>query len=122
MPCTVKKTIQLIVEHGNDYVITVKGNQPKLFHQLKAVAKENQPAERFTDVEKTRNRITCRIVNVFDDICKIDSEWSTVKSFVQVERIGIRVWEALSTNQLLHQFFSCFCCPLCTNYSWTLEN
>ena len=28
MPCTAKKTTQLIVEHGNDYVITVKGNQP----------------------------------------------------------------------------------------------
>ncbi len=90
MPCTAKKTTQLIVERGNDYVITVKGNQPRLFHQLQAVCKENQPTERYTDVENNRNRVTCRIVSVFDGICKIDSEWSTVKSFVQVERIGIR--------------------------------
>ena len=90
MPYTAKKTTQLVVERGNDYVIAVKGNQPKLFHQVQTTCRENQLFKRFTDVEKTRNRVTCRIVSVFDDIRKIDSEWSTVKSFVQVERIGIR--------------------------------
>lgn len=90
MPCTAKKTTQLIVEHGNDYVIAVKGNQPKLYHELQAVSGENQPALRFTDVEKNRNRITCRIVSVFDDISKIDGDWSGIKSLVQVDRIGIR--------------------------------
>lgn len=68
MPCTAKKTTQLIVEHGNDYVIAVKGNQPKLYHELQAASRENKPALRFTDVEKNRNRVTCRIVSVFDDI------------------------------------------------------
>ena len=29
MPCTAKKTTKLIAESGNDYVITVKGNQRK---------------------------------------------------------------------------------------------
>jgi len=90
MPCTAKKTTQLIVERGNDYVITVKGNQPRLFQQLQAASVENQPALRFTDVEKTRNRVTCRIISVFDDISKIDRDWSGVKSLVQVDRIGIR--------------------------------
>lgn len=90
MPYTAKTTTQLVVERGNDYVIAVKGNQPKLFYQVQATCRENQPVERFTDVEKTRNRVTGRIVSVFDDIRKIDSEWSTVNSFVQVERIGIR--------------------------------
>ncbi len=69
-----KKTIQLIVENGNDYVITVKGNQPKLFQHLQALAAENQPVQRFTDVEKVRNRVTCRIINVFDDISSIDCD------------------------------------------------
>jgi len=85
-----KKTTQLIVENGNDYVITVKGNQPRLFQQLQALPAENQPVQRFTDVEKTRNRVTCRIINVFDDISGIDCDWEGIKSLVQVERIGIR--------------------------------
>ena len=102
MPCTAKKTCQLIVERGNDYVITVKGNQPKLFHQLQATCGENQPNERFTDVEKSRNRVTCRIVSVFDDISKIDSDWSGINRLVQVDRIGIRQGQAYQqTNYYL---------------------
>lgn len=90
MPCTVKKTTQLIVEGGNDYVITVKGNQPRLFRHLQILAANNQPVGRFTDVEKTRNRVTCRIISMFNDISNIEGDWSGIKSFVQVDRIGIR--------------------------------
>lgn len=71
-------------------MITVKGNQPRLFQQLQVASVENQPALRFTDVEKNRNRVTCRIVSVFDDISKIDSDWLGIKSLIQVDRIGIR--------------------------------
>ena len=76
---TPKKTTQLVVEGGNDYVITVKGNQPRLFQKLQAASAENQPVQRFTDVEKTRNRVTCRIINVFDDISGIDCDWEGIK-------------------------------------------
>ena len=38
MHFTAKKTTQLIIEGGNDYVITVKGNQPRLSAQLKTIA------------------------------------------------------------------------------------
>ena len=78
------------MEGGNNYVITVKGNQPTLFRQIKSLTADRQNALRFIDVEKIRNRITCRIVSVFDDISDINPDWSTVKRLVQVERIGIR--------------------------------
>ena len=42
------------------------------------------------DVEKTRGRITCRIVNVFTDTSKIDPDWVGLQSLICVERIGIR--------------------------------
>ena len=42
MPYTAKKTTQLVVERGNDYVIAVKGNQPKLFHQVQTTCREKQ--------------------------------------------------------------------------------
>jgi hypothetical protein len=43
MPYTAKKTTKLIIEGGNDYVITVKGNQPRLLTQLKTIAKAQKP-------------------------------------------------------------------------------
>lgn len=66
MHCTVKKTTQLILEDGNGYIVTVKGNQPRLLAQLETLAQQTQPEDRFVDVEKTRGRITCRIVNRTD--------------------------------------------------------
>jgi predicted transposase YbfD/YdcC len=90
MPCTAKKTTRLIIEGGNDYVITVKGNQPRLLAQLKTKAERQKPCARFVDIEKSRGRITCRIVQVFTDLKGIDLDWLGVHCFVQVERIGSR--------------------------------
>ena len=75
MPFTAKKTTKLIIEGGNNYVITVKGNQPRLLAQLKTLASHQKPCERTVDIEQIRGRTTCRIVNVFTDIKGIDLDW-----------------------------------------------
>ena len=75
MPFTAKKTTKLIIEGGNNYVITVKGNQPRLLAQLKTLASHQKPCERTVDIEQIRGRTTCRIVNVFTDINGIDLDW-----------------------------------------------
>lgn len=90
MHCTVKKTTQLILEGGNDYIVTVKDNQPRLLAQLETLAQQRQPEDQFVDVEKTRGRIICRIVNVFTHTSGIDFDWVGLQSLIQVERIGIR--------------------------------
>ena len=90
MPCTAKKTTQLIIEGGNDYTITIKGNQPRLLTQLKTIAEHQEPWDRFVDIEKTHGRITCRIVKVFTELQNIDFDWVGVQSLIQIERIGIR--------------------------------
>lgn len=90
MRCTAKKTTKLIIEGGNDYVITVKGNQPRLLAQLKTLASHQKPCERFVDIEKNRGRTTCRIMSVFTDLCDIDLDWIGLRSCIRVERIGIR--------------------------------
>ncbi len=72
MPCTAKKTTKLIIEGGNDYVITVKGNQPRLLAQLKTFAKHPLVSDRLVDIEKTRGRITCRITQVFTELKSLD--------------------------------------------------
>ncbi len=75
MHFTVKKTTKLIIEGGNNYVITVKGNQPRLLAQLKTLASHQKPCERAVDIEQIRGRTTCRIVNVFTDLKGIDLDW-----------------------------------------------
>jgi len=89
MLCTAKKTTKLIVEGGNDYVITVKGNQPRLLKQLKTITETQNPWDKFVDIEQARGRTTCRIVNVFTELKNIDLDWVGVQSLIQVERIGI---------------------------------
>jgi len=90
MPCTAKKNTELIIEGGNDYVITVKNNQPQLLTQLKTIAETQKPWERFVDIEKAQGRITCRIVEVFTELKHINLNWVGVQSLIQVERRSIR--------------------------------
>ena len=37
-----KKTTELIIEGGNDYIVTVKGNQPRLLAQLQTKAEHTK--------------------------------------------------------------------------------
>jgi len=107
MPCTAKKTTKLIIEGGNDYVITVKGNQPRLLSQLKTIAEAQKPCERFVDIEKTRGRTTCRIVKVFTELKNIDLDWVGVQSLIQVERRSIRSGKKyLQTNHYISSLVS----------------
>jgi predicted transposase YbfD/YdcC len=107
MPYTAKKTTKLIIEGGNDYVITVKGNQPRLLTQLKTIAKAQKPWERFVDIEKARGRITCRIVKVFTELKNIDLDWVGAQSLIQVERRSIRSGKKyLQTNHYISSLVS----------------
>lgn len=57
MPCTAKKTTKLIIEGGNDYVVTVKSNQPRLLAKLKTIVEHQEPCDRFIDIEKIRGLV-----------------------------------------------------------------
>ena len=124
MPCTAKKTAALIIEGGNDYVITVKRNQPQLLARIKTITEDQKPCDRFVDIEKIRGRTTCRIVSVFTDLRGIDISWLGLKSLIQVERIGIRSGKKyLQTNYYISSLVS-----KATNFAhgirqhWGIEN
>ena len=124
MHCTLKKTTQLIIEGGNDYIITVKGNQPRLLAKLETLAQQTQPDEQFFDVEKTRGRITCRIVNVFTGISGIDLDWAGLQNLICVERIGIRQGKPYhQTNYYISSLFtSAFEFAQAIRSHWKIEN
>ena len=51
-----KQTTQMIIESKNDYLITVKANQIKLFNRLKDLAKAEEPISRYQEIDKSNGR------------------------------------------------------------------
>lgn len=85
-----KKTCQLILDSGNDYVIAVKENQPKLYRHIQRVSTQEKTVSRYITREKTRDRLTTRTVEVFQDLAGINPQWQGIQSLIRVERVGTR--------------------------------
>ena len=85
-----KKTCESIIDSGNDYVIAVKDNQPKLHHHIQQVDLTKKPSSRDVQTERTRDRVTQRTVSVFHDLVGISPAWAGIKSLIKVERVGTR--------------------------------
>lgn len=85
-----KKTIDIIIETGNDYCIRVKGNQPKLFKQIKENIRNNEPVNSFFKKEKNRGREENRLVEIYDNLLGIDAKWTNLQRIIHVHRYGYR--------------------------------
>lgn len=90
MPFTPKKTVQQIVESGNDYLIALKANQGKLFEAVRLHFEQSQPISLTTGVEHTRERQVERTVTVLAPPTRIDPAWLGLQRVVKVERRGTR--------------------------------
>ncbi len=60
------KTLKAIAESGNDYLVKVKTNQPKLYQQIEAESSQQIATQTVEDHEKTRDRNSCRKIEVFE--------------------------------------------------------
>lgn len=85
-----KQTVQQIIESGNDYLIAVKANQPKLFKQLKSQFEQVSPLSVDCQTERTRDRVCQRKVSVLDSVSGIDPQWVGLQRIIRVERSGTR--------------------------------
>jgi predicted transposase YbfD/YdcC len=85
-----KKTLDEIVDSGNDYLVKVKGNQRNLHKVIENHTKEQEPLKIYTDKEKTRNRQSERKVEVFSVPPNLDPKWHHVGCVIKVERKGMR--------------------------------
>lgn len=85
-----KKTVELIIASGNDYVIAVKANQPKLYKQIQTVTEQTTPSSIDDSFERSRDRKTHRAISVFEDLSGISSEWIGLQRLIKVERLGTR--------------------------------
>lgn len=99
-----KKTSEVIINSGNDYVLGVKGNQPKLLEQIKQVTSNlDQISSSYIETEINRGRTELRCVSVSDCIENISKEWVGLKQLIRVYR---KVKEKGKTREELAYFIS----------------
>ena len=85
-----KKTVELIIESGNDYVIAVKANQTNLYKKIQTLTHQTTPSSIDRSFESSRDRKTHRLVSVFEDLSGISPDWIGLKRLIKVERTGTR--------------------------------
>jgi predicted transposase YbfD/YdcC len=87
MRFTLKKTLSLIVEGGNDYVVSVKANQGKLYRQIETLVRYRQPRQTAsTPVECHHGRQEQRLVSVYSAQGIDTQRWQGAKTILCVER------------------------------------
>ncbi|NEQ42775.1 MAG: ISAs1 family transposase [Leptolyngbya sp. SIOISBB] len=82
-----KKTLSLIVEGGNDYVVAVKENQGKLYRQIETIIRYRQPRQTAsTPFECHHGRQEQRRVSVYSAQGIDPQRWQGTKTILCVER------------------------------------
>ena len=89
-----KKTLEAIAYSGNDYLVKVKTNQPKLYQQIETESNQQTAKQIVEHQEKTRDRNSYRKVEVFEPPKNLDPLWIGVGSVIKVERSGTRAQES----------------------------
>ncbi|MEM7064545.1 MAG: ISAs1 family transposase [Cyanobacteria bacterium P01_B01_bin.77] len=80
----------IIVASGNNYVMTVKKNQPKLYEAIAAAFDQGVPASGVCEQDRSHGRDITRTVSVLPLPSTIDSAWVGLASVIKVERVGRR--------------------------------
>ena len=71
-------------------MIVVKRNQKILYRLIESQVINTRAISCFEQTEKTRNRLTHRIVEVFSPPSDIDSRWIGIESIIKIFRSGKR--------------------------------
>jgi predicted transposase YbfD/YdcC len=97
MHFTVKKTLQQLVEQGNHYVVTVKGNQGTLKKQFEQAQSVQLPLTQSAQLDTSHGRWVERFTRVYTAPPEVIAAWPQAKSLIVVERYGEREGYVFST-------------------------
>jgi predicted transposase YbfD/YdcC len=83
-----KKTLELIVKTGNDYLVKVKANQPTLLEALQQTVEQTTPLSSMQTEEKNRGRLEKRHIDIFSPSSTIPlpEKWTSVQRIISVRR------------------------------------
>lgn len=87
MHCIAKKTLEVAVHSGNDVLVQVKGNQPKLLQDIMVLARQQPGDVHRHEQLGQRNRIEARCTTVWPVAAdELGAAWSPIRCIVQVRR------------------------------------
>lgn len=98
-----KKTMQLIIEGNNNYIVTIKKNQLNLFKTAQKLVSSGELKDEYQEHERLHGRTTTRITKVYDISPQLLPEWAGAKSIIVVTRSGTRV-EGKKSNRVEVEF------------------
>lgn len=101
MRSTPKKTAQLIVESGNEYLGALKGNQKGLLADVKANFKPESTVE---TLEKGHGRIEKRTVSICRDLSNI-REWPGLKTLIRVESKRSEIYDNMIVDTFETRYY-----------------
>ena len=96
-----KKTVKIIIESDNNYIITVKRNQPKLHYSIKEKTKI-QPEDAFSWKQNGHGHsVSCRI-KIWEAPSSMTGQWTGLSKVISITRKGIRYGEEIQWRNLLY--------------------
>jgi predicted transposase YbfD/YdcC len=98
-----KKTLALIIEGGNDYIVTIKKNQSNLFKAAQKVVKSETASDKNQTHEHLHGRTTTRITTIYAIAPQLLPLWAGAKHIIAIERTGSR-WEGKKSRRRLVKF------------------
>ncbi len=81
-----KKTVKSIIDSENDYVITVKGNQPRLLQAIKWVCQSELAINSYHYQEHSHGRKIKRTVKVYFATDETKDQFKGLQRFISIER------------------------------------
>lgn len=82
--------MQLIVAGNNDYLITLKPNQPHLYRSAQQLSQQTTALSTATTIDHSHGRSVQRCAEVYTAPQTIRQQWSGLSNFIWVERSGHR--------------------------------
>lgn len=98
-----KKTVQLIIDGGNDYIITLKKNQSSLFKMAQKLVESVSAIDGVQTSECLHGRTTTRLTTVYPVSAQLLPAWAGVKRIIAIERTGSR-WQGKKSRRRLVDF------------------
>lgn len=108
-----QQTTRTIIETKNDYLITVKRNQIKLYNCLKELTERESPVSEYEKKDVSHGRQLTRTVSVFNSASLSNQNHPNLHRVIRVKRKGVRdkkEWNEtlyyISSKKLTAQMFA----------------
>lgn len=98
-----KKTLGLIIDGGNHYIVTIKNNQSSLFKAAQKLVKSDAESDSVQFSERLHGRTTTRSTTIYPIQAQLLPLWPGGKHIIAIERTGRR-WQGKKSRRRLVDF------------------